>query len=151
VGILYGLIVALVLLISWASKSHVYQKIGLILLADWALCNLVVNALGFERAALVIPSLEALAAILVATLGYTNRNRVALVVFLLYAAIGFVWVASYVTRIQGTYTSYAVLNVLFLAQLLTVGGASAGRAISFWTDRSRQRARAHRTRWAGMG
>lgn len=149
--IFYGLAVAAILGLSWASKSHVYQKLALQLMAAWALSNVLVGALGFSRAPLVIPTLDAVIAILVATVGYTNRSRVALVVFLLYAVVGIVHVVGFVTHRQATYTYYAVLNVLFLAQLMAVGGASAWMAVRVWSDRSRQRARAYRPRWAGLG
>ena len=126
-GAVYGLLVAATLLAAWASDSHVCQKLGLLLLFDWAATNLAVNYMGFEQAPLLVPTLDGIAAILVAMVGLRNGSRAALAVFCLYGLVGLVHVVGFASHNQGTYTYYAALNVLFLLQLITVGGTSAAR------------------------
>lgn len=137
----FGLLSTAVLVLALTSDFHVFQKLGLILLLAWATTNIAVEMLGFAQAPVVIPSLDAAFAIIVATIGYINRSRVALVVFLLYALVGSVHVGAFVLHKQATYGYYATLNVLFLAQLLTVGAASGRMAVCRWIAFGRQRFR----------
>lgn len=142
----FGLVTAIVVLLSLASRSHVFQKIALLLLGAWATTNIAVELLGFVKAPLIVPSLDAVFAILVAAVGYANRSRIALFVFLLYALVGCEHVVAFVLRVQSTYWYYATLDVLFLAQLLIVGAASGWMALRHRTDRSYQRLRPHLAR-----
>jgi hypothetical protein len=126
---LYGLAVAAMLACVWLSRSPVLQKTGLLLMYAWALSNLAVDWLGFERAPLLVPSLDAIIAILIAITGYRSRSRLSLVVFGIYAIIGSIHVWALLTQMQETYTYYATLNLLFLSQLLILGGSGAWLAL----------------------
>jgi hypothetical protein len=106
--------------------------------------NLAVAAFGFDGAPLFIPSMAAILAILVASLGWRYRSATALVVFILYVGSATLWVGAYVTSTQGSYISYLASNVMFLAQLLAVGGTSAADCVRHWTSSSRQRPRLSR-------
>ena len=143
---IFGALVILTVGSAWLSGNQVLQKLSLVLLAAWASTNLAVEALGFVRAPLIVPSMDAVFAIIVATIGYMNRSHIALVVFLLYAAVGSVHVGAFILHSQSTYSYYATLNILFLAQLLTVGATGAWVGIRHWTDRSHQRFRSHPSR-----
>lgn len=125
----FGAGVGLTLLLSWWSRSHVMQKLALLLLAAWATSNVAVNLMGFDQAPMLIPSIDCAVALLVALVGFRNRSVIALAVFCLYVAVGLVHVVGFASYNQGTYTYYAILNVLFLLQLIIVGGSSARMAV----------------------
>jgi len=147
VSFYYAMAVALTLVLAWAADNHVYQKLAMLLLFDWASTNVAVNYMGFERAPMVIPSLDAVTAILVAMVGFASGSQTALVVFCLYGAVGLAHVVGFASYNQGTYTYYAILNVLFLLQLVTVGGPSASRIVlRAWFPRRRQRVRPYPAR-----
>lgn len=146
ISTLFGLVCVITLLIAWASPSQVCQKLGLVLLAAWASSNVAVEVLGFLKAPVIIPSLDAAFAVVIATIGYLNRSRIALVVLLIYLLVGAVHVMAFILRTQSTYSYYATLNILFLAQLLTVGIAGARMAVSHRSDWRGQRLRHHPAR-----
>lgn len=146
----FGALVGVVLLLTFLSHFHVYQKLGMLFLFAWAASNVMVNLMGFADAPLMIPSLDAVVAILIAILGFRSRSFVALQVFALYLLVGFVHVSAFILHRQGSYVYYATLNVLFLLQLLLVGAASARMALVHWTTRRAERARAHPPRRQGL-
>lgn len=135
----FALAVFATMLCAWWSGDHVRQKLALLLMLDWAATNLAVNYLGFERAPLVMPSLDAFVAILVVLVGYAHKSRVSLVVFGIYGLVGLAHVAAFIFRTQGTYNYYATLNAEFASQLIVVGGSGAWMAFHRWTDWSRER------------
>lgn len=143
----FAALVALMLLCVWLSKDHVHQKLGLLLLAAWAVSNVTVEYSGFEHAALVIPTLDAAIAILVAVLGYTHRSRTALIVFLLYVIVGAVHLGAFILRAQVTNLYYTVTGTLFLAQLAAVGASGAWLAVRAWFSAGRERLRLDFARW----
>lgn len=142
-GVVFGLAVGCVLLLAWASGSHVLQKLALLLLMAWAGTNLAVAFLGFERAPLVIPSIDAVIAVLVATTGYHAKSKAALFVFRLYAVVGLIHIGAYVLHMLVTNTYYAALNSVFLVQLLIVGATSAWVAVHHRFDLGGERFRHH--------
>lgn len=142
----FGLLVVAVLICVRLSRDHVHQKLGLLLLLAWAASNVAVNLGGFERAWLIIPTLDGAIALLTAWLGYANRSRIALVVFALYFAVSLVHVGAIILDAQVTFTYYTVAGVLFLAQLLAVGVSGARLALRARLDPRRQRFRPHLAR-----
>lgn len=146
----FGIGVALVLFLAWTSGSHVHQKLSLLFLFAWSVSNVVVELVGFTDAPLLIPSLDAVMAILVAVLGYRYRNPTSIAIFTLYLLVGAVHVVAFILHLQGTYTYYATLNLLFLVQLLTVGGSSAWLALHIGADSLHQCASAHPPRRKGV-
>lgn len=140
-AIAYGLLVALVALISWASQSVVLQKLGLVMLVVWAASNLIVEFLGFARAPLLLPTTDAILALWVAWIGYFHRSRVALAVFLLFALIAYAHVVAFLTCTEASYSYYLTLNLISLAQLLTIGVPGAWLALRHWTVARRERPR----------
>lgn len=136
----------MVLLLGLSTSDHVQQKLGFMLMAAWAASNLAVNYMGFEGASLIIPSLDGAMAILVALVGYKNRSMVALVVFCIYAIVGVVHIVAFAAGEQAAYDYYASLNILFAAQLLMVGTASAWMALRARLPRRRKRFRPYRSR-----
>lgn len=147
---IFGVIVAGTLLMSWASRDHVLQKVSLLLMCAWAASNFVVQYFGFQSAPLIVPSIDAVIAVLIAATGYRSRSSTALAVFLLYAVVGVVHVGAFILRMQATYTYYTVLGVLFLAQLLTVDGAGAWLVFRAWSTGRGERLGADPARWHGL-
>lgn len=141
IGMIYGLLVALVVGLAWLSHDHVIQKIALLLLLAWASTNVVVNFLGFSEAPLVNPSIDAVIAICVASVGYNTRSRLALVVFLLYVVVGAAWAVAWIGHEQDSRLLYDVLGVLFLSQLFAVGGVGGRLALRHWFASRRPRFR----------
>jgi len=129
----FGVGVGLVMLLAWLSPSQVLQKLSMQLLVAWAASNVLVHYLGFVDAPILIPSLDALIAVLVATTGYHNRSNVALTIFLLYALVAGIHLGAFIFHLQGGYVYYAILNVIFALQLLVVGVSSAWMAVRYWT------------------
>ena len=143
---LFGLGCLLVTTLAWASGSHVNQKIALVLLFAWC-ATMIVSALGLARENLMLPSIDAIAAIVVAQIGGKRFPPIAVVVFGLYAVVGLVHVLARVLAMQETYTYFATLGYLFLAQLLTVGALSGRLAIHRWSAAGRERPRLDLARW----
>lgn len=143
IGSMYGILVALVVGLTWLGRDHVTQKLGILLLTAWASTNIVVNYMGFEQAPLLNPSIDAVIAILVAALGYTHRSRLALVVFLLYVVVGATHVIAWANHDQETRAYYDVLGILFLAQLFAVGGVGGRLALVHWFASRDPRFRPH--------
>ena len=143
IPIIYGAAVACTLYLALISHSSVLQKVGLALLFAWSASNVVVSLQGFERAPLMIPTIDGFAAILIAMVGYRHRSNVALVVFGIYAIVSIVHVGAFVLRMQATYTYYLTLNLLFLSQLLLLGGSGAWLAVRHRVPRGHQRLRPH--------
>ncbi len=129
ISALFGLIVAGSLLLAMLSNSHVLQKVGLLLLFAWAASNVAVDWLGFQRAPLLVPTIDAAVCLGIAGVGFKNRSNVSLAIVCLYVIVGVVHVMALALRMQETYTYYATLNLLFLAQLLILGGSGAWVAI----------------------
>lgn len=151
IAAIYGVCVSAALVIVLVSGSHVLQKIGLLLMIDWAASNLAVACLGFHRAPLMVPSLDAAICLGVALIGHKHRSNTALAIVCLYAIVGVVHVTALVLRMQETYTYYATLNLLFLAQLLILGGSGAWLAIRNRAPGGHQRPRYDPPRFANSG
>lgn len=139
----WGVCVASTLLLAWGSGNAAMQKLALLLLAAWALSNLALAFLGYRGEPLVVPSLDAVIAILVAMVGFNNRSRAALTVFLLYAVLGVVHIAAFTTNSLSEYGYYIAKNGLFLAQLMVVGGVSTAGLVRRWTGWRHQRLYPH--------
>lgn len=139
ISTLFGIAVAATLLLTWASGFHIFQKVGLLLMLAWAVSNVAVDYMGFPRAPLLIPSLDGLVGILIAMVGFQAKSKTALAIVVLYAIVSVVHVIALVLRMQETYTYYAALNILFLAQLLVLGGSSGRLAVRNWSASRDQR------------
>lgn len=145
-GAVFDLFVALTLVAALASGSHALQKLSLLLLFAWAFTNLAVDGLGFARAPLITPSVDAATAVLVAWVGYTTRSFAALVVFILYTFVGEAHLFFIIRRMEATYTYYSTLNILFLMQLLVIGVPGAWIAVRLRTVGGGERLRPHPAR-----
>ena len=131
---IYGAILAGVLLLCWACDDTTTQRLGLWMLMSWALSNASIAWLGFDNAPLLIPAINGLIAVMIAMLGYRKRSLTVLLVFALFLGeAGINWLA-YAEHMQGSYDHYAILNCIFLLRMAVVGGSAcvhlAGRISS---------------------
>jgi hypothetical protein len=143
---IYFLGVAAMLLAVHFSGSPTVQKLGLVLLAAYVGSNIAVGLFGFARAPLVLPSLHAVLALVVAVVGIRARSRIAANVFALYALMVGAEVGLFTIRAQGGYRYFATLNGIFAVQLLLVGGSGAWLAVRRWAASGGERPRPHPAR-----
>lgn len=136
----YGAAVVVMLLIVWASQNQVLQKLGLCLLGSWVATQTANALFGLDGTPLLLPSVQGVLCVVVAGLGLRHRSFVALVIFMLYGALIAVHLAAYVAQRTGEYAYFATINLLFLAQLVVVGGAGATGLVSAWLSRRGERA-----------
>lgn len=144
--LIYGLATGLVLLTALVSENVGLQKLALLLLMAWASTNGVITVFGFDHASLLNPTIDALVAISVAVVGYKHRLKAAIYVFALYLCVAAIHVGAFVLRETSSYSYYAALNIVFLAQLGCVGAPGAWLAVRRRVVARRERARAHPAR-----
>lgn len=138
--IAFGLLVALIAVASVLANDITQFRLGLVLLGAWATTDIAAAILGFGSDTMrTVASLDAVAAVFVAIIGYEARSRVALIVFALYGLVFLAHVLAAVFGGQTTNTYYAVLNVLFFLQLVTVGSSSARCILAHRRARRHQR------------
>ncbi len=130
--IFYGVCVFVMLAITWVSKDHVAQKLGLCLLASWSTTQLANALFSLEGTPLVMPSMQVGLAIVVAFLGYANRSRLALMIFVLYGVLIGIHMMAWITQRTGDRGYFESVNVVFLSQVLIVGGAGGARVVRRW-------------------
>ncbi len=121
--------VLLMLLCAWGSSATILQKLGFVLLTAFCSTNLAVEYFGFERATLIIPTIHLVLGTWVAIISFRKTSFASNVLLLSYACMVGFDLLSFPLRIEGTYAYYAVLNILFGAQLITVGTPGAWLAI----------------------
>lgn len=126
----FGASVVLTMVLAWASRDHVLIKLAAVLMGGCALSNLAVHLAGFDRAPMAIPSVEVVMSFIVCRIGWFNRSRVGLAVFVLYGLGIATWVGAIVTHTEGRYLTYFASNVIFGAKLLVVGGTSVALGLA---------------------
>lgn len=138
-GSLYIMLTAIAVGIAWLSHHSPTIRCAHWLLFSCVASNLAVDAMGFVNAPMLIPALDAFVAlvgILPIALGIDvasverPKSRTAAAIFALFLVVGFVHVVAFTTHRQGTYLYFLVLNLLFAAQVLVVGGVSGYRYLS---------------------
>lgn len=125
IPIFYGLCVGSALVLALCSRRHDLIKLALILVAGWALCNVSVEIHGASRAPMLIPTVDAILALLTAGLVALDHSKPAAGVFALFVIIEIVHVSAFGNHVAGTHTYFLWLNLLFLAQVVVVGGWGA--------------------------
>jgi hypothetical protein len=141
IAAIYGFATIAALALTLLSGRQVLIKLGLVLLLDWALYNVIVDWTGFERAPLLIPTFDTAIGIWVGIIAWTNRNLIGASVFGLFVVVSGWWAAELWAHNQATYLCFLIANVIFLAQVAMVGGAGGW---SYLADRrARSYARLH--------
>lgn len=131
---IFGALLAGGLLLAWLSKDQVAQKLALLMMASWSISNLAVAMLGFTDAPLIIASADAVIATIVVMLGRATRNYTALLVFLFFGIEGCTHFVGFLTNTTNGYRYYNVLNEIFVAQVLVIGGSAAQTLFLRWRD-----------------
>lgn len=123
-SVLYGMLLAVVLMLTWGARNHVTQKLGFLMALSWALSNAAVAWLGFAEAPVIVPSINAAIAIVIGALGFANRSQTCLAVFGLFALELAITVWAYAAGYNGQFIHYAALNVVFILRMFVVGGSA---------------------------
>jgi len=135
----YGLAMLAVLMLAWGSRDGYALKLAWILALNYAGTNISIAYLGFARAPMVLTILNAIAAILIAAVAISGGGPLAVIVFTMFLCEAAVHVAFFAEHAQGDFTYYLTLNVIFIAELLTVGGASGRYLLDSWVHRGHDR------------
>jgi hypothetical protein len=122
--VIYGLMLAAVMLLSWQSANHIIQKLSLLMLLSWFGSTALVDLLGFARAPMDIPMFNAVVAIMAALLGIKHSSRVCLAVVALFVVEETINLGAFVCHQNGSYDYYAALNGIFVLRMAVVGGAA---------------------------
>lgn len=144
VVIFYGACVFGMLALSLLSRREALIKLGLILLAAYVACNLAMAANGKAHAPMLIPTIDAILALLTAGIVALDHSKTAAVVFALFVLVEIVHVAAFQTRTQGSHTYFLYLNLIFLAQVVAVGSSGASVLIVRLADPPRMAGRVSR-------
>lgn len=144
VPIFYGLCVFTALGLALLARRTELIKLGLILVSAWVSCNLAVAAHGFSRATMLIPTIDAILALLAAWMVAIERSKPAGIVFALFVMVEIVHVAAFQTHTQGGFAYFLTLNVLFFCQVVVVGGWSAWALVDRLADPPRMASRVSR-------
>lgn len=138
VPLFYGIWTICAVGLAWLSQKHVRIKVSLLLFLAWVTCNVAVKAQGLPNAPLLIPAIDAFIGVCVGALWLANKDQIAAAVFWLFVLDELIHVGGFLTHLQGAPTYYLTLNMVFLAQISVVGGASAWACLA---DGSYSRAR----------
>lgn len=125
----YGALIGVVCLLAWFSGDTVIRRVSWLSLLGWALANIAVEWLGFAKAPLLLPTLDAVIAIGVGVLGYRNRSLLCFVIVLLYLAQETVAVAGFAMQRQSELWYFATQNGMFILRMLALGGWAVGALV----------------------
>lgn len=121
----YGAATLVALGLAGLSGRPTTIKFALILLVDWVLYNLLVEFNGYQRSPLLIPAFNAVFGVWVASMAWANQSKIGGFVFALYAAVVAWWWFNIAEHTQDSYACYLGANLIFLLQVVAVGGSSA--------------------------
>ena len=133
----YGALTIFALTLAVVSRRADLIETGAVLLLAWLLCNAVVILNGHAKAALLIPTIDAILGLFVAGIAAHNQSRIAAVVFAIFLIVQMVHVAAFRLHTQGTPPYFLTLNLLFLSQLMVVGGAGVASVVARLTPAPR--------------
>ena len=132
IPLLYGLAVLVALTLTLAERRCPPILTAVALVLSWSASNIIVIGDGFAKAPLLLPMLDAILGVCVGIVALLYMNRVAAVVFGLFVLVGALHVYAYLQVMQGSYIYYTARNLLFLAQVLTVGGSAGYALVAHW-------------------
>lgn len=129
IAIAYGLCALIVFGLAVASRRAPLIELGLILTVAWLGCNAIVLRYGYAGSTLLIPTLDAILALCVAAVAGSHQNKVAVLVLALFVVVQLVHVTAFELHAQGGHFHILALNLLFLCQLVAVGGAGVASLV----------------------
>lgn len=135
IWVMYGLLTLTSLLLAWGSGKTTLQKLAIFMLISWSGSNIAVSLFGLNGAPIVIQTLDALIAVLIATLGVATKSKTALLVVILFLFEAVTHIVAFSTDRAGSEPYYLVLNMIFVLQLCMIGGASASACWASIRDR----------------
>ena len=133
----YGALTIFALTLAIVSKRPDLIETGAVLLLAWLLCNAVVILNGHTKAPLLIPTIDAILGLFVAGIAAHNQSRIAAVVFAIFLGVQMVHVAAFRLHTQGSYSYFLTLNLLYICQLVVVGGAGVASVVARLTPAPR--------------
>jgi hypothetical protein len=137
----YGILTLGSILCALWGGSVAPLKCGMILMVDWLVSNLAVGFLGFDRAPLIVPCIDAVAALCILSIAARAGCRTGYQIFALYVAGAVVHVTFYLIHAEGNRSYYEILNVLYALSVLLVGEAGVRHGLDRRDARRRDRAR----------
>lgn len=140
-GNFYGLLVVSLCALTGLLRDVVLFVLALIMTASWAVDNVLVAWLGFTGAPYIAPSFDAFLAVIVAIIGRGQHSDTALFVLYLFILEEVISITGIAFGQTNTYLYYALLNVVFLLQVLIIGTAAARKIQLVSIGRSLQRLR----------
>lgn len=111
-------------LLAWVSGSNSRQKLALIMVVGWIQQNVWTVSIGFANAPVWIASSDLVLMLLSFLVAYAHRSYAGALLVALFGIRSTVHLSAHLSGWQGNYLYYASLNVIFLLQLLVVGGSS---------------------------
>ncbi len=145
-AVFYGACTIIALALSVLAKRETMTKIGLVLLLDWVIYNVIVSHNGFDRAPLLIPTFDATIGIWIGLLAWTHHDRIGAAVFGLFAVVVGWWCIEIWSHAQASFLCYLCANLLFLSQVALVGASSGWSYLADRRPRGRVRAHPHPAR-----
>ncbi len=142
----YALLVGTMAFLAWLSRDVVTQKLALIMVGIWAASNVALAAVGYNGEPLLVPTMDAVAAILTAVVGYRSKSRVATVVFGLFIVLGVVHVVAFAAHGTTSWYYYLLKNGVFMAQAVLIGGTGVRGVMVNRLHRVHPRLRHYRAR-----
>lgn len=127
----YTLLMCLMLIFAWGSRNEITQKVALLQLLSWVMCNVAYARFGSDMAALINPSIDAGICLCIAVIGFHARNWLALwvvILFMLEVAIS-VGVLGSIFAFGGKpgYLYFGALNAVFVGRMLVTGMVGFGQ------------------------
>jgi hypothetical protein len=120
----YGGSLAITLVLVHRSRSRPLAEISACVALAWVSDNIAFILLGPQGEPPIAAAVDAAAGSMVAIFSFTTRSQAGWWVYRIFVISGCVVVAGYLSGIQGSTLSLAILNILFIARLLVLGGAS---------------------------
>lgn len=119
----YGILTLIAVALAGLSGRHVLIKFALILLMDWAVYNVLIEVNGYAHSPMLIPTFDAAIGVWFGSLAWANRSLIGAAVFALFVAVVGWWWIEIGRHMQGSYECYLGANLIFLSQVLIVGGS----------------------------
>lgn len=121
ISMLFAAGVLAVVVFAFLGKDVCTQKLSLVMVGSWSMSNLLVDALGYSGASLVLPVLDALCVVYVMSMALKDRCFPCLSVLTLFTLMSLTHVLFHAISGIESWGYWAILNVLFALQLLIVG------------------------------
>ena len=131
---LYGISGVVTIFLLLFAGSVAPLKCALLLMLDWALSNLVIAFLGWDRAPAMLAPIDAVVGIGILGVAIKHQCPIGRQIFALFVIGGFVWAAAFLGEREASRATYMTLNVLWAACVLIAGGPGRDYAAHRWSE-----------------